>query len=109
MLRFISFGVITGISLVLIISANPAFSEELTVNIPFGAYDPTFETPVDNWYEPPVVSIIEGDTVTWINDDREGHTITSGEGPGRFGWIGGDRFGEPDGFFDSGRFLQGQS
>jgi len=26
-----------------------------------------------------------GDTVTWYNDDKEGHTVTSGEGSGRFG------------------------
>ena len=82
---------------------------EQTVLIPFGAFDPSFDTPVENWYEPPVISIQKGDTVSWINDDQEGHTVTSGEGPGRFGWMGGDKFGEPDGFFDSGRFMKGES
>src|SRR3989304_3595156 len=77
-----------------------AYAEEFQVSIPFGAFDPTFETPVDNWYEPPVVFIQEGDTVIWTNNDREGHTVTSGKGAGRFGWMGGDKFGEPDGYFD---------
>lgn len=93
----------------LIFSLDDAFSEEQTVLIPFGAFDPSFDTPVDNWYEPPVISIQKGDTVTWINDDREGHTVTSGEGPGRFGWMGGDKFGEPTGYFESGRFMEGDS
>lgn len=75
-------------TIVLLVS-NSAYSEEQKVIIPFGAFDPTFDTPVENWYEPPVISIQQGDIVTWINDDREGHTVTSGEGPGRFGWMGG--------------------
>ena len=80
-----------------------------TISISFGAFDPTLNTPVENWYEPPVITIQEGDTVSWINDDREPHSITSGEGPGRFGWMGDDKFGEPDGLFDSGLFIQGES
>lgn len=86
-----------------------AYTEEFQVSIPFGAYDPSFETPVDNWYESPVVYIQEGDTVTWINNDRESHTITSGIGPGRFGWMSGHKFGEPDGHFASERILPGES
>ena len=86
-----------------------AYAEEFKVVIPFGAYDPTFETPAENWYELPVISIKEGDTVTWINDDREGHTVTSGKGAGRFGWMSGNKFGEPTGFFDSGRFNPSES
>jgi len=93
----------------LLLTFQTTIAEEQTVLIPFGAYDPTFDTPVENWYEPPVISIQKGDTVSWINDDQEGHTVTSGEGPGRFGWMGSDKFGEPDGFFDSGRFMKGES
>ena len=93
----------------LLLTFQTTIAEEQTVSIPFGAHDPTFDTPVENWYEPPVISIQRGDTVSWINDDQEGHTVTSGEGPGRFGWMGGDKFGEPDGFFDSGRFMKGES
>lgn len=86
-----------------------AFAEEYSVLIPFGAADPTFETPAENWYEPSVITVQTGDTITWYNDDREGHTVTSGKGSGRFGWMGGEKFGEPSGVFDSGRFLPGES
>lgn len=90
-------------------STQSVVAEEYTVLIPFGAYDPTFDTPAENWYEPPVISIKKGDTVTWVNDDQEGHTVTSGKGTGRFGWMGGEKFGEPTGLFDSDRFFKGQS
>ena len=86
-----------------------AYAQEQIITIPFGAYDPTFETPVEYWYSPPVLTIQRGDTVTWINEDREGHTVTSGQGAGRFGWMGGTTFGEPDGYFDSDRFLKDES
>jgi plastocyanin len=66
------------------------------------AFNPELNTPAEVWYEPPVISIIEGDSITWYNDDREGHTVTSGEGSGRFGWMN-DNFGTPDGGFDSDR------
>ncbi len=99
----------------LVFAINYSFAEEQTdlnsweVIIPFGAYDPSFDTPVENWYEPPVISIQKGDTVTWINNDKEGHTVTSGKGPGRFGWMGGQKLGEPTDYFESGRFMEGNS
>ncbi len=93
----------------LISSLGNVFSEDQTVLIPFGAFDPSFDTPTENWYEPPAISIQKGDTVTWTNIDREGHTVTSGEGPGRFEWMGDDKFGEPTGYFESGRFMKGDS
>lgn len=85
-----------------------AFAEEKTVSIPFGAYNPKLDTPADEWYSPSVITVNVGDTVTWINDDQEGHTVTSGMSSGRFGWMS-DDFGTPDGFFDSGRFMPGKS
>lgn len=87
----------------------PIFAEEYTVKIPFGSYDPTFDTPAEHWYLPPVLRVQAGDTVTWINDDQEAHTVTSGKGTGRFGWMGGEKFGEKSGIFDSGRFMKGES
>lgn len=90
-------------------TTGTVFAEEYTVTIPFGAYDPTFETPANFWYEPPVISVQEGDTVKWINDDREGHTVTSGTSSGRFGWMGGSEFGKRTDLFDSGRFMNGES
>lgn len=92
-----------------VLAFGQAYAEEFKVFIPFGAYDPTFETPAENWYEPPVISIKAGDTIIWINDDREGHTVTSGKGTSRFGWMGGSKFGEPTGIFDSDRFNPGES
>jgi len=84
-----------------------AFAEEKTVSIPFGAFNPELNTPAEVWYDPPTINVVVGDTVTWTNDDREGHTVTSGQGSGRFGWMG-DNFGQADGFFASGRFMPGE-
>ncbi len=83
-------------------------AEQKTVVIPFGAYNPELNTPAEVWFDPPAISIKVGDSVSWINDDREGHTVTSGQGSGRFGWMS-DDFGQADGFFDSGRFLPADS
>jgi len=83
------------------------YAEEYTIDIPFGAYNPELNTPAEVWYDPPIINIKIGDTITWLNNDREAHTVTSGESTGRFDWMsqkeGG--FGKPDGIFDSGRFL----
>ena len=87
---------------------STAYAENYIVDVPYGAFNPELNTPAEVWYEPPVISIIEGDSVTWYNDDREGHTVTSGEGSGRFGWMD-DNFGTPDGGFDSDRFMPGES
>lgn len=85
-----------------------AYAEDYIVDIPFGAYNPELNTPTDVWYDPSRITIIEGDSVTWYNDDKEGHTVTSGVGSGRFGWMS-ENFGEPNGIFDSGRFMPGES
>ena len=87
---------------------SPAFADDYIIDIPYGAFNPELNTPAEVWYNPPVISITVGDSVTWYNDDREGHTVTSGEGSGRFGWMS-DNFGTPDGYFDSDRFMPGDS
>lgn len=84
------------------------YAENYTIHIPFGAYNPELNTPAEVWYDPPALSINIGDTVTWINDDIEGHTVTSGESSGRFGWMNKD-FGTPDGLFNSDRFMPNES
>jgi plastocyanin len=84
------------------------YAEDYTVSIPFGAYNPELNTPTEVWYDPPVISINIGDTVTWINNDKEGHTVTSGHSSGRFGWMSKD-FGTPDGLFNSDRFMPNES
>ena len=74
--------------------------EVITIDIPFGAYNPELNTPAEVWYDPPRISVLVGDTITWYNDDREGHTVTSGKGSGRYGWMS-DNFGTPDDYFNS--------
>jgi len=90
------------------VSEIDVHAEQKTVVIPFGAYNPELNTPAEVWFDPSTISIKVGDSVSWINDDREGHTVTSGQGSGRFGWMS-DDYGQADGFFDSGRFLPGDS
>ena len=99
-----------GILITTLFSTYQAVSaEEKFVTIPFGAYNPELNTPAENWFSPPTLSVEVGDTVTWVNDDKEAHTITSGTGTGRFGWMSGQKFGEPTGFFDSERFMPDQN
>ena len=83
------------------------YAEEYLVDIPFGAYNPELNTPAEFWYNPPQMFIQVGDTISWYNDDKEGHTVTSGESSGRFGWMK-DNFGAPNDYFDSGRFMPGE-
>ena len=85
-----------------------SFADEFFIDIPFGAYNPELNTPAEVWYSPPQISISVGDKITWYNDDKESHTVTSGEGSGRYGWMS-DNFGSPNGFFDSGLFVPGDS
>ena len=87
---------------------SSAYAEDYIVDIPYGSFNPELNTPAEVWYEPPVISIKVGDSITWYNDDREGHTVTSGQGSGRFGWMD-DNFGESNGLFDSERFMPGES
>jgi len=89
-------------------SFSSIYAEDYTISIPFGAYNPELNTPTEVWYDPPVISINIGDTITWINNDKEGHTVTSGHSSGRFGWMNKD-FGTPDGLFNSDRFMPNES
>ena len=95
--------------LVILTSTSFAYAEEYIIDIPFGAYNPELNTPAEVWYDPPQITITVGDVITWYNDDREAHTVTSGESPGRFGWMDNRDFGTPDGIFDSAQFAPGES
>ncbi len=96
---------------VILASTSIAYAEDYVVDIPFGAYNPELNTPTDIWYDPSQMFVTVGDTITWYNDDREGHTVTSGQSAGRFGWMSDKqgKFGEPDEIFDSGRFMPSES
>lgn len=98
-----------GVSFLLAGNIQNSFAEEFTISIPYGAFNPELNTPAEVWYDPPVFSIEAGDKVTWTNDDREGHTVTSGTGAGRFDWMDTKSLGEPNGLFDSLRFMPGES
>ena len=91
------------------VSTTLAYADEYIIDIPFGAYNPELNTPAEVWYDPPIIYVTADDTVTWYNDDREAHTVTSGQGSGRFGWMDNKNLGKPDGLFDSGRFIPGES
>ena len=94
--------------LTILASISVTYADEYIIDIPIGAYNPELNTPAEVWYDPPQLYAKVGDTITWYNGDREGHTVTSGEGSGRFGWMS-DNFGKPDGYFDSDRFMPGES
>lgn len=89
-------------------SSSFIYAEDYEISIPFGAYNPELNTPAEVWYDPPQMFVTIGDTITWYNDDRESHTVTSGKSSGRFGWMS-DDFGTPDGYFNSDRFMPGES
>jgi plastocyanin len=91
------------------VSTSTVYAENYVIDIPFGAYNPELNTPAEVWHDPSQIFVTVGDTITWYNDDRESHTVTSGDSPGRFGWMDNKDFGKPDGIFDSGRFLPGES
>jgi plastocyanin len=95
--------------LIILSSMSVVYAEEYIIDIPFGAYNPELNTPAEVWYDPPQIFVTVGDTIIWYNDDRESHTVTSGDSPGRFGWMDNKEFGKPDGIFDSELFLPGES
>lgn len=102
--------IIIGIfALVVLFNIDQSYAEEYTISIPYGAFNPELNTPAEVWYDPPELIVQVGDTVTWTNDDREGHTVTSGDGAGRFDWMGSKNLGESDGIFDSKRFMPEES
>lgn len=91
--------------------ASAAESRQHTVTIPTGAADPTIDLTLQrtgNWYEPRRLTVTQGDTVTWINNDTEPHTVTSGLGAGIQSVQTGEK-GVPDGIFDSDFFGSGES
>lgn len=78
------------------------------VTIPYGAFDPNFNTAAPQWYLPSAVTIQANQTVTWVNQDTEGHTITSGKAGGREGLVQ-NNMGQPSGLFDSGTIKPGKT
>ncbi len=81
-------------------------SKDTIVAIPKGSANP--EVDITNlsprqWYVPRDISINVNDTIKWINNDTEPHTVTSGLGGGLNSLLTNSQ-GEPNGLFDSGLF-----
>ena len=55
------------------------------------------------WYLPKEITISQGDNITWINQDTEPHTVTSGRGAGIESLLTNEQ-GRSNGIFDSGLF-----
>lgn len=93
-------------------SALPnARAETYEVVIPKGAANPAIDLTlqnVGNWYDPGELTVKQGDTVTWVNNDTEPHTVTSGIGTGIQSVQTGEK-GKQDGIFDSDFFGSGES
>lgn len=68
------------------------------VSIPEGAFDPANAATA---FDPIDLEITVGTTVRWTNDDALAHTVTSGTSDGMVG--------TPDGFFDSGFLMPGDT
>ena len=84
-------------------------NESASVVIPKGSASPEVDitklTP-RQWYLPSKISINQNDTITWINSDTEGHTVTSGIGEGLESLVN-KKQGTKNGLFDSGIFKPG--
>ena len=83
-----------------------------TITIPKGSANPEVDITKlgpKQWYLPRELLIGANDTVTWINQDTEAHTVTSGAGAGMESLVNVNKKGTPTGDFNSGLFKSGQS
>jgi plastocyanin len=90
--------------------ASPG-GKSFNVTIPKGSANPEVDITKlgpRQWYFPRQVTIHTNDTIRWINQDTEAHTVTSGVGAGIESLINNKR-GTPNGIFDSGLFKTGES
>ena len=63
-----------------VINLGDAYAETATVIIPAGSQTPGCETE-DKCWDPSTITVPVGTTVTWINKDGAGHTITGATDP----------------------------
>jgi predicted secreted protein with PEFG-CTERM motif len=96
-MKTIAIGSILAIFAVMVTA--PAFADHVTVDvtIPAGSATPGCES-TNECYIDSEVTLDAGSEVVWSNEDSASHTVTSG-----------DPKNGPDGIFDSGLFLSGQT
>ena len=85
---------------------NNESNKENIVTIPKGSANPEVDITkftAKQWYNPSQTTINVNDTVKWINNDTESHTVTSGLGGGMASAATNSK-GKPNGLFDSGLF-----
>jgi plastocyanin len=101
------------------INVNNTYAEQggensrknIIVTIPKGSANPEVDITKlgpRQWYFPRQVTIHTNDTIRWINQDTEAHTVTSGVGAGIESLMNNKR-GTSNGIFDSGLFKTGES
>ncbi|MFZ0557212.1 MAG: plastocyanin/azurin family copper-binding protein [Nitrososphaeraceae archaeon] len=93
------------------VSEAHAVDKSFTITIPRGAANPEVDITKlgpRQWYVPNQITVTENDTITWVNDDTEGHTVTSGSGAGLESLLT-NRKGTENGLFDSGLFGPGEN
>ena len=86
-------------------------TQNITISIPKGSANPEVDITKlgpRQWYLPRQLTVNSNDTITWINNDTEAHTVTSGIGAGIESLMNNKR-GTPNGLFDSSSFKPGQS
>lgn len=92
----ISLVVASALVAIFLISPMMVFAEDFSVIIPQGASNRLCAT-FHNCYSPEKITISAGNSVTWINEDSDFHSVTSGKP------------GTADGMFDSELFPPGES
>jgi len=95
------------LSVLVIIPILESSAEQVTIPIPQGDHTRELKSVIE-WYVPINHDVNIGDTVTWVNEDITGHTITSGKGIGFLGNPDTDK-AKPDGYFDSSIISPGKS
>jgi nitrite reductase (NO-forming) len=84
-----------GMTFTIFVPASNAVGQSKTVSIVKGASNPLSTEP----YNPSPLSVLVGTTVTWINNDNTGHTVTEGNPSGN----------TPPNGFDSGILAPGKT
>ncbi len=91
----IGIAVVTGLTFTMFVLPSKAVGQSKIVSIVKGASNPSSTEP----YNPSPLSVPVGTTITWINNDNTGHTVTQGDPSGN----------TPPNGFDSGILAPGKS